>query len=50
MIYDKFAPTVKARTDLKDAITVATRPMVMHGTLTRAPQARPPANVCGHLK
>ena len=37
MIYDKFAPTVTARTDLKDAITVATRPMVMHGTLTRAP-------------
>lgn len=34
-IYDKVAPTVTARTDLKEAIAEVARPMVMHGTLTR---------------
>lgn len=35
LIYAKVAPTVTPKTDLKEAITAAARPLVMNGTMPR---------------
>lgn len=45
-IYDKAAPTVTAKTDIKDAVTGVTRPLVMNGTMSRD-AARPAAEAAG---
>ena len=45
-IYDKTAPTVTAKTDIKDAVTSTTRPLVMNGTMSRD-TARPAAEAAG---
>ena len=42
MIYNKTAPTVTAKTDIKNAVTGTTRPLVMTGTMSRD-VARPAA-------
>ncbi len=46
VIYDKAAPTVTAKTNIKDAVTGVTRPLVMNGTMTRD-AARPAAEAAG---
>lgn len=46
LIYDKTAPTVTAKTDIKDAVTSTTRPLVMNGTMSRE-TARPAAEAAG---
>jgi hypothetical protein len=46
MIYDKTAPTVTAKTDIKDAVTGVARPLVMNGTMSRD-AARPAAEAAG---
>lgn len=45
-IYDKTAPTVTAKTDIKAAVTSTTRPLVMNGTMSRD-AARPAAEAAG---
>jgi len=45
-IYDRTAPTVTAKTDIKDAVTSTTRPLVMNGTMSRD-AARPAAEAAG---
>lgn len=46
MIYDKAAPTVTAKTDIRDAVTGVARPLVMNGTMSRD-AARPAAEAAG---
>lgn len=45
-IYDKAAPTVTAKTDIRDAVTGVARPLVMNGTMSRD-AARPAAEAAG---
>ncbi|MDP1965419.1 MAG: hypothetical protein Q8K93_24810 [Reyranella sp.] len=45
-IYDRTAPTVTAKTDIKDAVTSTTRPLVMNGSMSRD-AARPAAEAAG---
>lgn len=35
MLYNKTAPTITPKSDIKDALTAQARPLVMNGTLSR---------------
>lgn len=35
MLYNKTAPTITPKSDIKDALTAVARPLVMNGTLSR---------------
>jgi hypothetical protein len=45
-LYDKVAPTMTAKTNIKDALTAVARPMVMNGSMSRE-KARPAAEAAG---